>query len=356
MTLSPPATRFLATLLATFAVAVTTGTLPAMAGGVLLVGNKSAASVHALALDDGRLLASFDTGDGPHEIQVSPDQRWAVVSDYGSDQPGNSLTVIDWPARNTAGATRRIDLGEHSRPHGMAFLPDGRRLAVTTEGSDALIVVDLHEGRVLQAVNVGGGLPHMVALTPDGRHAWVTRLRAGRVSVVDLDAGEVVADIATGDGAEGVAVSPDGREVWVGNRGEDTVSIIDADSRQVQATLASEGFPIRVTMSPDGRHVLVTNARAATLSVFDRRRRKLAATVALSEPDARYQPSMLGNTALPIGSTVSADGGTAYVAISGGDQVSVIDTGHWQVVGHWATGREPDALAIIATPAGTSEP
>ncbi|MCK9490385.1 MAG: beta-propeller fold lactonase family protein [Xanthomonadales bacterium] len=354
MTLSAaPSPLLAATLAVTFARALGASTTPAAAAGVLLVGNKSAASVHALDLADGRKLAQFETGDGPHEIEVSPDQRWAVVSDYGSDQAGNSLTVIDWSAREVS---QRIDLGEHSRPHGMAFLPDGRRLAVTTEGSDSLVLVDLAEGTVLQAINVGGGLPHMVALSPDGRRAYVTRLRAGMVSVVDLDAGKVLVEIATGDGAEGVAVSPDGREVWVGNRGEDTISIIDAESLELQATLASEGFPIRVTMSADGRHVLVTNARAATLSVFDRRRRELAATVNLSDPDASYQPSMLGNTALPIGSTFSADGRRAFVAISGGDQVAVIDTGTWQVLEHWPTGREPDALAVVATPESRAQP
>lgn len=344
----PPFTVRSQTLAGLFAALL--AAVPAHADGVLLVGNKSAASVHALDLAGGRKLAEFATGAGPHEIQVSPDQRLAVVSDYGTDQAGNSLTLIDWPARKVA---RRIDLGAHSRPHGMAFLPDGRRLAVTTEGSDSLIVVDLAEGSVLQAINVGGGLPHMVALEPDGRRAWVTRLRAGKVAVVDLDAGEVVAQIATGAGAEGVAVSPDGREVWVGNRDQDTLSIIDTGSLQVTATLASEGFPIRVTMDTDGRHVLVTHARAATLAVFDRQRRERVATVDLADPQARYQPSMLGNTALPIGALVALDGRRAFVAISGGDQVAVIDTASWQVQEHWPTGREPDALAIIAAPSGT---
>lgn len=316
----------------------------ALADSALLVGNKAAASVHALDLATGERLAQFTTGEGPHEIEVSPDGKLAVVSDYGAQAAGNSLTVIDWPGR---AVLRRIDLGTHTRPHGMRFTSDGKRLVVTTEGSGSLTVVDVHAGKVAGNIAVGDGLPHMVALSPDGRFAYATQLRAGSLSVVDLESGSKQRDVATGRGAEGLAVSPDGAEIWVGNRDEDNVTVIDAASFEVVATLDSKGFPIRVTMTPDGRHVLVTNARAAELAVFDRAVRKQVATVVLAREGAEYRPSMLGETALPIGALVAPDGRRAFVAISGGDEVAVIDTATWQVTGYWATGREPDALGIV---------
>lgn len=316
----------------------------ALADGALLVGNKSAASVHALDLASGEQMAQFETGEGPHEIEVSPDGTLAVVSDYGARNAGNSLTVIDWTDRKVL---RRIDLGEHNRPHGMRFTPDGTRLVVTTEGSGSLTVVDVEAGTVSANIKVGDGLPHMVALSPDGRFAYVTQLRAGTLSVVDLEAGSKLRDIATGRGAEGVAVSPDGTEIWVGNRDEDKLTVIDAASLDIVATLDSKGFPIRITMTPDGRHVLVTNARAAALAVFDRSERKQIATIALAREGADYRPSMLGNTALPIGALVAPDGRRAFVAISGGDEVAVIDTATWQVTDYWSSGREPDALGIV---------
>ncbi|PZQ27735.1 MAG: hypothetical protein DI562_13075 [Stenotrophomonas acidaminiphila] len=61
-----------------------------------------------------------------------------------------------------------------------------------------------------------------------------------------------------------------------------------------------------------------------------------------------YQPTMLGNAALPIGVVAAADRPRAYVAISGGDRIAVIDTQRWQVIDYWVTGREPDALGIVA--------
>jgi YVTN family beta-propeller protein len=321
------------------------GGAPALAD-VLLVGNKSGHTLWALDLATGERQATFETGQGPHEVEVSPDGRFGVVSNYGDrDEPGNSLTVIDWPARKVA---RTIDLGEHSRPHGMAFLPDGR-LAVTTEGSNHVLVVDISRGEVLRAIPVGDGTAHMIAVSGEGRLGWATNISAGTLEKIDLTAGEVLGAVRTGAGAEGVAVSRDGREVWVTNRADDTVSIVDAASLEVVGTLESPGFPIRVAMMPDGRHALVTNARAATLSVFSVGDRTLVDTIQIADPAGDYQQTLLGDTALPIGIVVHPGGSRAFVAISGANQVAVIDTADWGIVAMWGTGPEPDALGVIVS-------
>jgi DNA-binding beta-propeller fold protein YncE len=309
---------------------------------VLLVGNKSGHTLWALDLASGERVAEFATGIGPHEVEISPDGRLAVVSNYGErERPGNSLTVVGWTTREVL---RVVDLGEDSRPHGMAFLPDGR-LAVTTEGSDRLLVVDPVAGEILQRIPVGEGVAHMVAVSHGGRYAWVTNISAGTLERVDLEAGEVTGRVETGAGAEGVVAIGD--EVWVTNRADDTVSVVDTDSLEIVATLDSIGFPIRTAVTPDRRHALVTNARAATLSVFDIAERQLVATVQVADPGAEYRETLLGQAALPIGMVIHPDGSRVFVAISGGDEVAVISTDGWEVVDRWPTGREPDALGIV---------
>lgn len=311
----------------------------------LFVGNKSAHTVWGIDLATGERRVTFETGIGPHEIEISPDGRYAVVSNYGSrDEVGNSLTVIDWPAGEVA---RVVDLGENARPHGMAFLPDGR-IVVTTEASDSVLVVDIEKGEVLERITVGEGVAHMVAAGPDGRFAWVTNISAGTLEKIDLASGRVVGIRDTGAGAEGVAVAAGGDEVWVTNRADDTVSVIDAETLEVLATLDSEGFPIRIAITPDGRHALVTNARAATLSVFDIDTRERVATVQVADPEGDYQETLLGDDALPIGIEIHPDGKRAFIAVSGGNHLAVIDTSAWEVIDRWTTGREPDALGIIA--------
>src|SRR3954464_15791609 len=91
----------------------------------LVVLNKAQASASIISLADGRTIATMPVGDGPHELAISPDGRWAVAANYGGRTPGNSLTVLDLKTRRPV---RTIDLGSYTRPHGIAWLPDGKRV------------------------------------------------------------------------------------------------------------------------------------------------------------------------------------------------------------------------------------
>ena len=311
----------------------------ACAQASLLVGNKSDDTVWRISLEDGSRVEVVDSGPGPHEIAVAADGRSAVVTDYGQAQPGASLTVLDL----AGGAPRSIDLGRHGRPHGVRYLPGGEVL-VTSEQSHALLRVDLGRGVVAQAIDIGGGIGHMVAVA--GGLAYVSKIEAGTVLRVDLSAGRVTHEVAAGAGAEGIEIAPDG-SVWVTNRADDTVTVHDPDTLEKLATLRSEGFPIRVAFTPDGRHGLVTNAMAATMTVFDAAARTPVAAVPLRPQGAESGQSMLGQGPMPIGVVADPARPRAYVAISGGDRVAVIDTATWRVLDYWPTGRQPDALGIV---------
>ncbi|MBT8462579.1 MAG: gluconolaconase, partial [Gemmatimonadetes bacterium] len=102
------------------------------AGGTLIVVNKGAASASVVDVSTGQILKTLPTGDGPHEVVVSGDGSTAVVTDYGARNGGNTLTVIDVPGLAVA---RTVDLGDHRRPHGIAFMPGDDVVAVTTEQS-----------------------------------------------------------------------------------------------------------------------------------------------------------------------------------------------------------------------------
>ncbi|MCD9027647.1 gluconolaconase [Luteimonas sp. BDR2-5] len=339
-------------VLAALAVLAWTAALPVLARDVpvenapardtLLVGNKSDDTVWRLDLDSGRRIAELASGTGPHEIAVAADGRMAVVTDYGRGAPGASLTVVDLRTQ----ATRSVDLGDHRGPHGIRLLADGRTALVTTERSGSLLRVDLAQGAVRDAIDVGDGTGHMVALSRDGATAFVSKIATGTVSRIDLASGTKIGERPAGEGAEGIEVAPDGT-VWVTNRAEDTVTVHDPDTLDIVATLPSAGFPIRVAFTPDGRHALVTNARAATLSVFDAATRVAVATVDLAPPDAELHETMLGRGALPIGVIADPVRPRVYVAVSGADRIAVVDTGDWTVRDYWPTGREPDALGLV---------
>ena len=321
--------------------------LVASAHGELLVGNKSDDTIWRLSLQDGSRLGEIASGSGPHEIAVTADGRTAIVTDYGQQQPGSSLTVLDTAQGK---ASRSIDLDGHGRPHGLRVLPDGD-LLVTTEQDGTVVRVSLERNAVTRVIPVGGGVGHMVALSGDGRTAYVSKIAAGTVLRIDVDSGEKTHEVPAGEGAEGIEVAPDG-SVWVTNRAEDTVTVHDPDTLQTRATLASKGFPIRVVFTPDGRYALVTNATAGTLSVFDAASHALLRTVVLVPEDVAFQDTMLGQGAMPIGVVADPWKPRVYVAISGANRIAVVDTERWTVVDYWRTGNQPDALAIVPAARG----
>ena len=63
--------------------------------GRLVVLNKAEATASLIDLASGEIVATMDTGDGPHEVSVHPDGRWAVAADYGGQQAGATLSVLD---------------------------------------------------------------------------------------------------------------------------------------------------------------------------------------------------------------------------------------------------------------------
>jgi YVTN family beta-propeller protein len=317
----------------------------------LVVANKSEATLSMVDLMAKRVIFSLPTGKGPHEVEVSPNGRLALVADYGvQDSDGSTLTVIDLP---TARVVKTIDLGEYRRPHGVVWL-DNRRALVTAEVNKALIEVDVDEGKVVRALPTAQDASHMVAVTKDGSRAFVSNLMSGSMTAFDLKTGRKIKDVKTGAGAEGIAVTPDGKQVWVTNRAADTVSVVDANSLKVLATLPSAKFPIRAEATPDGKHVLVSNAQSGDLSVFTVKDRKLARRIPLKAQTSKDGKRLFdfGDSPTPIGIQIAPNGKRAYVALANADKIAVIDLVEWRVTDMITPGKEPDGMGYSILDAG----
>ncbi|MEE8278525.1 MAG: gluconolaconase, partial [Thermoanaerobaculia bacterium] len=149
-----------------------------LGAATLLVANKTDSTVDLVDLETRRSEATLPTGRAPHEIAVSGDGASAVISNYGDrERPGSSLTVVDVSG---AKVLRTIDLGRHTRPHGLSWLSRDR-VAVTTEGSAHLLIVDPHRGEIVTEIEIDQRVSHMVAVTPDGKLAFVANIGSGSV-------------------------------------------------------------------------------------------------------------------------------------------------------------------------------
>ena len=287
----------------------------------------------------------------PHEIAVSADGSMAVVTNYGSrESPGNTLTLIDV---EHAKPLRTIDLGHHTRPHGVVFVAE-TEVAVTTEGSAHLLVIDLKSGQVVTAIATHQEVSHMVATVPNGSRAFVANIGSGTVTAIDLDNRVKLSDIVTGEGAEGIAVTPDGSELWVGNRAADTLTLIDPSTLEIMASLSCPGFPIRIAFTPDGSRALVSAAQSGEVVVFDTRRRLELMRTKLdlsNAPDAsrRLFGDRFGESPVPVGLVISPRGDIAWVAATQADAVVVVEPEALVVQDLLKAGREPDGMAFSPT-------
>ncbi len=312
--------------------------------GLLMVLNKTAARATVVEPDTGAVVARIDVGAGPHEAACSPDGRHVVVADYGERTPGHTLTVIDAASLRVV---RTIDLAPYHRPHGLAFLDDGR-LLVTAETEKKLLVVQPLSGVVERAIDTGQQVSHMVVVPPGSRRAWVANIGSGSASVLDVDAGTLEGVVATGAGAEGIAAHPTRSEVWVTNRAADTVSVVDAATREVLAQIPCTGFPIRVAFTLDGAKALVSCATAHELAVFDVESRSLERRHSMLGPQGPGSPS-LNDQPAPVGVLVSPVGDVAFVANTGSARIAVIDLRAGRVVRWIDAGPHPDGMAWIPT-------
>lgn len=315
----------------------------------LVVLNKAEASASIISLADGRTIATMPVGDGPHEVAISPDGRWAVAANYGGRTAGNSLTVLDLRARRPV---RTIDLASYARPHGIAWLPDGQRVVVTSEQARALVIVDVPNGRVDRAISTGQP-GHLMTLSKDGHRAWTANIATGSMSLVDLDRGAVVKTVVTGKGPEGHDVSPNGRELWAADRTLNRITVLDAATLDSLASIPTGEFPNRVHFTPDGKWVLVSNIRSGTVDVIDAVTRQPVDRISFAFDSTQANPTMLGamgRSPQPEGILIAPDGKRAWIALSAMNRLAEVDLATRKVVRYLTTGREPDGMGYFVAP------
>lgn len=301
---------------------------PAFAQDRLLVLNKSDNTLVAVDPIAMKVVGSLAVGRGPHEVVASPDGKHAYISNYGDQQPNNSLSVVDLGRMREVA---RVDLGPLARPHGLAYAAG--KVYFTSELSRTVARFDPASQVIDWIGGTGQTATHMVAASSDGRRLYTTSI--GSNSVTALVVGNVapggITQIPVGAQPEAIDLAPDGRDLWVGHNGDGHISIIDTTTNAVKETFKVGEVPIRLKFTPDGKRVVVSDAKGNAVVVVDVATRKEVKRIPMD--------------GLPLGIQVSPDGRRAYVSRTQVNRVDAIDLDTLEVVGSLVTGRGPDGLA-----------
>ena len=195
-------------LVTQFAVLAAAGSAYAAVGSVY-VADEGASAVSVIDATSFKRTGSIPVGQGPHNVQVSPDGKWVWVTNNGDPakaaetMPAEKMPKGEHGAMAGAGAVWVIDavtdavvakvpVGKH--PAHVVVASDGRTAYITNGGDNTVNVVDTAARRVIGAVPVGAS-PHGLRITPDGKQVWVANLKGGTVSVLDTESRKQVAQL-----------------------------------------------------------------------------------------------------------------------------------------------------------------
>lgn len=185
-----------------------------------------------------------------------------------------------------------------------------------------------------------------LAVTND--RAYVSNTDAGTVTVIDTVTGQWLADIDVDDEPMGIALTPDGKKLYVTSATTRTVSVIDTATRQVTAQIQlGQRSPQLMAISPDGKTLYVTT------TVYDDDGLVVSSEITKISTATNKIAGAVKNVGLvPYGITVSPDGKNIYVIAeveSEGDYqtgvfvFSATGSTAKQIVG---VGDRPEAVAV----------
>jgi YVTN family beta-propeller protein len=304
--------------------------LAQMPSPALLVLNKEG----TLAIVDPgtrKVLGKVPTGDSPHEVVASTDGKLAFASNYGGSTPGNSLSVIDLASQKEL---HRVDLLTLRRPHGLAF--SGGKLYFTAETNKLIGRYDPASNQVDWLLGTGQNTTHMVMVNDDASQIFTANIGSDSITMIERTGAQNWNEttIPVGKGPEGFDISPDGKQLWAANSRDGSVSIIDIYTRKTVHTFSVQTKRSnRLKFTPDGRLVLITDLDAGDLVVLERGTKKELKRIKLGSQ--------------PAGILVEPDSSRAYVAVTGDDNVAVVDLKTLDLTGRIQTGKGPDGMAWV---------
>ncbi|MDR2150829.1 MAG: lactonase family protein [Spirochaetaceae bacterium] len=255
-------------------------------------------SVRAFTLHKGSLAVintQSSCGDAPCHLALSPDERFLIVSNYGSATIAVLPLGTDGFLKEAVQVIPLSGSGPHktrqdcAHAHACTFSPAGTFVCACDLGSDRVIVYrfDRSLGRLIpvtQYASQAGAGPRHLVFSPDGATLYLVNELDSTVDVLALpERGElslrqrittVPQDFSGENTAAAIALSPDGMYLYVSNRGHNSIAVyaVRSDARIDLIAVQPVGgeTPRDFTLDPSGAFLLVCHQDSDTMAVFSR--------------------------------------------------------------------------------------
>jgi WD40 repeat protein/serine/threonine protein kinase len=301
-----------------------------------------------------RSPASGERGRGEERRQLlilrghsEPVSRVAFSPDGRLLASLSSLSVRLWDATTGAEIRTLGPVGGLNR-YGLAFSPDGRRLAVTMH-DPAVIIWDVATGRQVQIFRGHTSTVKNVAYSPDGHvlasgAGDIARSEPGQVKIWEAATGQEVFSLhGHTDPIYGVAFSPDGRRLASASQ-DHTVKIWDTSTGQEALTIRAHADTVRaVAFSPDG-WCLATACVDGTIKLWD-------GTPWVDEKPAHELQSLSGHGAAVFNIAFFPDG-RSLAALSDNETIRTWDVDAGRELADRRLAVRPQIYALALSPDG----
>ncbi len=201
--------------------------------------------------------AVFPVGKVPKVVQVTPDNRFLLVTNWCS----YDLTII---SVETGKTVKRIYIGAY--PRGIVVTKDSKYAFVAHMGGNTVNRIKLSDFTVMK-IYIGSN-PRALVLSPDESTIYATLNLSGKVVALDLATRKIVHSITTGKATRSLDISTDGTALFVVNFGSATMSKIRTSDFKVTQTIKVCTQPIGITYEATQNRTWVA-CYLGSIKVFD---------------------------------------------------------------------------------------
>ena len=212
-------------------------------------------------LPSGRVARSVTLPADPEDVAAAGNGGPVVVT---SARTGEVTVLARSPLRPIK------TFGGFDAPHIVEVTPDDRYAYVTDDSRGTLTVIRLNDPKVTSTISVGAGAHHLT-FSPDQRQAWVALGEsASTISILDTTDPahpRLIGHFSPGFPAHDLLFSPDGRQVWVGSDAGPDVTVFAAGSHRLLFRVPVGAPPQHLAMH--GPFAYATSGYGSTIEQVD---------------------------------------------------------------------------------------
>ena len=298
-------------------------------------------------------------GSYPLNMVKSPDGRYAVVTTVGFREQLSVIRLSDGELVDSIPFNKENGkLPQDGLYYGLAFHPTSGQLYVSRGAQDRISRFDLSaEGKLTALGDIETPAPkerrlpyHIAGLAFDSSGSTLVAVDnqtghktdyKGLLSLINSETGAISSQIEVGGFPLDTVVT--GGKAYVGCERDGQVDVVNLSQHRVTRAIHTGAQPVDLLLDQKGARLFVANSGSDTVSIIDTKTDKIIKTLLLRPTDLRGLPGTG-----PLGMSLSPDEATLYVACSDMNAVAVVDLKTGVMQGYVPTGWLPTSLVATS--------